>query len=158
MKTLTYFICAIFLAACSKKDELPVISPIDMKYQNPSKFIGMPLSFAADHLGVVPKSNNTIIIDNEQLYYLIESNDGRVSFVDVELKETTPCSIKEKADSDKIIEALFFEGSREYVEKARSQQNGDIYYDHTSKLKISVICHQDAGAVSLSVSKKYYLH
>lgn len=157
-KKITCITVLILLSACSKKDELPALSPVDMKYQNPTKFINMPLSFAADRLGVKPNSNNKIIIDNEQLYYLVETENNRISYIEAQLKETIPCNIKEKANSEKIIEALFFKGSRKYIEKARSQQNGDIYYDHTAKVKISVLCREHAGPISISISQKYYLH
>lgn len=157
-KKITFIAVLLLLSACEKKASLPMIIPIDTKYQNPEKLIGTSLALVAQRLGVAKNSRNQIVIDNEDMHYSLDATDNYVSYIDIALKETRPCDIKESFDSSWLLTTVGIDTTENHIEKARSQQNGDIYYDHTAKVKISVLCRENAGPISISVSQKYYMH
>lgn len=85
---------------------------------------------------------------------LLEAEGNFISFVEVELKKTSPCSQSVSFDPEPILGALSINPSE--LEFVRKQTHVHVYYDHKRKLKVSVSCEYDGAPLSVSFSSKYY--
>jgi hypothetical protein len=85
---------------------------------------------------------------------LLESEGNFISYVDIELKQTAPCSQNRPFDSEAILGALSINPSE--LDFVRKQIHFHTYYDDKRKLKVSVSCQYDGAPLSVGFSSKYY--
>lgn len=123
-------------------------------FHRPFQYIGMSVADAAKSTGGTPNKVNNIIIDSEQSHMLLEAEGNFISFVDVELTKTAPCSQTVSFDPEPILGALSINPSE--LEFVRKKTHVHVYYDHKRKLKVSVSCEYDGAPLSVSFSSKYY--
>jgi hypothetical protein len=95
-----------------------------------------------------------IIIDSAQAHMLLDATGEGISYVDVELKQTAPCSQTTAFDSEPVLGALSINPSE--LEFARKQTHFHTYYDHKRKVKVGVRCLYDGAPLSVGLSSKYY--
>jgi len=123
-------------------------------FHRPFQYIGMSVADAAKSTGGTPNKAHNIIIDSEQSHLLLEAEGNFISFVEVELKKTSPCSQSVSFDPETILGALSINPSE--LEFVRKKTHSHVYYDHKRKLKISVSCDYDGGPLTVAFSSKYY--
>jgi hypothetical protein len=85
---------------------------------------------------------------------LLEANENVISYVDVGLKQTAPCSLTRAFDSEPVLGALGISPAE--LDFVRKQTHFHTYYDHKRKLKVSVSCQYNGGPLSVGFSSKYY--
>ena len=123
-------------------------------FQRPFQYIGMSVADAAKSTGGRPNKAHNLILDSKQSQMLLEAEGNFISFVDVELKKTSPCSQSVSFDPESILGALSINPSE--LEFVRKQTHEYVYSDHKRKLKVSVSCQYDGAPLSVSFSSKYY--
>lgn len=123
-------------------------------FHRPFQYIGMSITEAAKAVGGKPNEVGNIIIDSEQSHMLLEAEGNFISYVDVELKKTTPWSQSRPFDSEQILGVLSINPSE--LELVRKQTHFHTYYDHKRKLKVNISCQYDGAPLSVGFSSKYY--
>jgi len=123
-------------------------------FHRPFQYIGMPIAAAAKVVGCTSNDVGNIIIDSDQAHMLLEAEGNFISYVDIQLKQTAPCSQTREFDSEPILGALSINPSE--LELVRTKTHYHIYYDHKRKLKVSVACCYEDSALSVGFSSKYY--
>jgi hypothetical protein len=114
----------------------------------------MPIAAAAKATGGTPNEVGNIIIDSDQAHLLLEAEGNFISYVDIQLKQTTPWSQSRAFDSESILGALSINPSE--LELVRKQTHFHTYYDHKRKLKVSVACQYEDAPLSVGFGSKYY--
>lgn len=130
---------------------LPIYSK---PFHRPFQYMGMTVAQAAEFVSGIPNSVGNIIIETDEVRMVLEAEGNYVSFIDVDLKKTAPQSMTRGFDPEVALGALSINPSE--LEIVRSKPHCHTYYDHRKKLKISVMCHEDNGPLSVSFSSKYY--
>jgi hypothetical protein len=130
------------------------VSPLKAPFSRPFQYIGMSTANAARASGGTPNTGGNIVIDSAQAHMLLEATGGVITYVDVELKQTAPCSQTTAFDSEPVLGALSMNQSE--LELARKQTHFHTYYDHKRKLKVGVRCLDDGAPLSVGLSSKYY--
>lgn len=123
-------------------------------FYRPFQYIGMSIKEAAQAVSGKPNKAGNIIIDSEQCHLLLEAEGNFISYVDIELKKTTPWSQSRSFDSEAILGVLSINPSE--LELVREQTHYHTYYDHRRKLKIGVSCQYEGAPLSVGFSSKYY--
>ncbi|MFZ2168950.1 MAG: hypothetical protein WAW61_04850 [Methylococcaceae bacterium] len=123
-------------------------------FHRPFQYIGMSVADAAKSTGSTPNKVHNIIIDSEQSHMLLEAEGNFISFVEVELKKTSPCSQSVSFDPEPILGALSINPSE--LEFVRKKTHSHVYYDHKRKLQVIVSCQYDGAPLSVGFSSKYY--
>lgn len=142
------------LASASDKAIDAGLYPLNAPFHRPFQYIGMSIADAAKATGGTPNAVGNIVIDSDRSHMLLESEGNFISYVDVELKQTAPCSQTRTFDSEPILGALSINPSE--LDFARKQTHFHTYYDHKRKLKVSVACLYDGAPLSVGFSSKYY--
>jgi hypothetical protein len=142
------------LGTASDKAIKAGLSPLRAPFHRPFQYIGMPIAKAAKATGGTPNAVGNIIIDSEQAHMLLEAEGNFISYVDVALKHTAPCSLTRAFDSEPVLGVLSINPSE--LDFARKQTHFHTYYDHKRKLKVSVSCQDNGGPLSVGFSSKYY--
>jgi hypothetical protein len=142
------------LGSASDKAIKAGLSPLKAPFHRPFQYIGMSIAKAAKATGGTPNTVGNIIIDSDRAHMLLEAEGNFSSYVDVELKQTAPCSLTRAFDSEPVLGALSINPSE--LDFARKQTHFHTYYDHKRKLKVSVSCQYNGGPLSAGFSSKYY--
>lgn len=142
------------LGTASDKAIKAGLSPLRAPFHRPFQYIGMPIAKAAEATGGTPNAVGNIVIDSDQAHMLLEAEGNFISYVDVELKQTAPCSLTRAFDSEPVLGALSINPSE--LDFARKQTHFHTCYDHKRKLKVSVSCQYNGGPLSVGFSSKYY--
>ena len=142
------------LGTASDKAIKAGLSPLKAPFHRPFQYVGMPIDKAAKATGGTPNTAGNIIIDSDLAYMLLEAEGNFISYVDIQLKQTAPCSPKRAFDSEPVLGALSINPSE--LDLARKQTHFHTYYDHKRKLKVSVSCQGDGAPLSASFGSKYY--
>lgn len=130
---------------------LPIYSK---PFHRPFQYMGMAVPKAAELVSAAPNAVGNIVIETDEVRMLLEAEGSYVSFVDVDLKKSAPQSMTRGFDPEIALGALSINPSE--LERARSKPHCHTYYDHRKKLRISVMCHEEGGPLSVSFSSKYY--
>lgn len=130
---------------------LPIYSS---PFHRPFQYMGMTVGQAAELVAATPNSVGSIIIETDEIRMLLEAEGNYVSFVDVDLKMSAPRSMTCGFDPEVALGALSINPSE--LEHVRSNPHSHTYYDHRKKLKITVICREESGPLSVAFSSKYY--
>lgn len=130
---------------------LPIYSK---PFHRPFQYMGMTVAQAAELVSRTPNALGNIIIETDEVRMLFEAEGNYVSFIDVDLKKSAPQSMTRGFDAEVALGALSINPSE--LEHVRSKPHCQTYYDHRKKLKISVMCHEENGPLSVSFSSKYY--
>ena len=123
-------------------------------FHRPFQYMGMPIAEVARVTKTKPNEVGNIIIDSDQCHMVLEAEGNFINYVDVELKETAPCSLSCPFESEAILGVLSINPAE--LELARKSTHCHTYYDHKRKLKISVSCQDDGAPLSVHFSSKYY--
>jgi hypothetical protein len=130
---------------------LPILSS---PFHRPFQYIGMSIAEAKKAVREEPNPIGNIIIDSEEAHMLLEAEGNFISYVDIEVKKTAPCSPSRCFDSEKILGVLSINPSE--LELVRKQTHFHTYYDHKRRLKIGVSCQYEGAPLSVGFSSKYY--
>lgn len=130
------------------------LSLLSAPFQRPFQYVGMTVTDAAKLTGSKPNSVSNIVVDSDRAHMLLEAEGNLISYVDIELKQTAPCSQNRSFDSEEILSALSINPSE--LEFARKQTHFHTYYDHKRKLKVGVSCQYDGASISVGFSSRYY--
>ncbi len=149
-------IVTLSLILCSSIALAKEIKPIPDIYKEPYKYFSKSSKQVASILSKPANRVGNIIIDTKDFHILFEARNNVIGFADVEIKGTGPCSQKVDFDSPPLLKALGINPND--LELNRKATHSHRYYDHTNKLKIVASCSYDGAPLSVSFSKKYYLH
>jgi hypothetical protein len=130
------------------------LSPLQAPFHHPFQYVGMSVAKAAKVTGGTPNAVKNIVIDSDLGHMLLEATGNSISYVDVELKQTKPCSLTRGFDSEPALGVLGISPSE--LDFARRQTHNHVYYDHKRKLKVSVTCDGDGEPLRVGFSSKYY--
>lgn len=132
-------------------NNLPIFST---PFHRPFQYIGMPIADIAKKLNIAVNEANNIIIETDECRMFLESEGALVSYIDIDIKRTSPCCQTREFDSIPALGSLSINPSE--LDFIRKKTNSHIYYDHKHKLKISVSCLVDGDPLTVSFSAKYY--
>lgn len=130
---------------------LPILTA---PFHRPFQYIGMSVASASKSTGIKPNKVNNITVDSKDANLYLEAEGNFISFVEIELKKTSPCSQSVEFDPEPILGALSINPSE--LELVKNQTHLYVYSDHKRKLKVSVTCLYDGAPISVSFSSKYY--
>ena len=123
-------------------------------FHRPFQYIGMKVTEALVEVkGSLNKGGN-IVVESEDCRMYLEAEGAFVNYVEVEIKKTAPCNLKEKFDSEPVLGCLSINPSE--LDLVKEKTHCHVYYDHKRKLKISVQCIEDGAPLIVSFSAKYY--
>ena len=131
-----------------------VLSPLNAPFKHPFQYVGMPITKAAKVTDGIPNKVGNIIINSERAEMLLEADGNSISYVDVELMQTAPCSLTKAFDSKTVLNLLSINPAE--LEQVGEQRHFHTYSDHKRKLKVSVSCQHDGAPLSVGFSSKYY--
>ncbi|MFP3352284.1 hypothetical protein R0K04_12775 [Pseudoalteromonas sp. SIMBA_153] len=153
---ITAAICAIIIG-CSKKEDSQTtqLTPPPENFISPYRFITFRLEAVSDILKVAPNANGSITTTTSQYKTRYDSTDGVISYSEIYLLETAPCSQTESFDPIAVLKAVAI--NSQSLEERDRMTHLATYYDHKEKLKISVTCEQDGTPIVVRFSKKYYV-
>lgn len=123
-------------------------------FYRPFQYIGMNVADAAKEVGQAPNEGGNIVVDTDDCHMLLEAEGNFITYVEVELKGTAPCSQNREFDSEAILGALSINPGE--LDLVRKKTHAHTYYDHRKKLQIIVGCMYDGGSLSVGFSTKYY--
>ncbi len=123
-------------------------------FHRPFQYVGMTIADAAKLTGSKPNSVGNIVVDSDRAHMLLETEGNFISYVDIELKKTAPCSPSRAFDSEEILSALSINPAE--LDFVREKTHFHTYYDHKRKLKVGVSCLGDGEPISVGFSSKYY--
>lgn len=130
---------------------LPIMSK---PFHRPFQYIGMPIHKAESEVGAITNSVGNIIVENDDCRMLLETEGSFISYVEVDMKATSPHNQNQEFDSEPVLGALSI-GLTE-LDLERKQTHYHTYYDHRRKLKVSVSCFYDGAPLTVAFSSKYY--
>ncbi len=142
------------LAAALDKAADAGLHLLSAPFHRPFQYIGMPVNDAAKEVGGTPNEANNIVVESDGALLFLEVEGNFVNYVEVDLKDTAPCSLKQEFDSEPILGILSINPAE--LELARRQTHFHTYYDHRRKLKVGVSCDYGGGPLSVGFSSKYY--
>lgn len=116
--------------------------------------IGKPVSAVSALVGKPSNSVSNIVFDENEMSFLYEAYQNKVSYVEVEFKDK-PCNQQDAFDSEPLLVKLGI--APEKIQLARKRTHFHTYYDHHNKLKIGVSCPYDGGSLTVGFSKRYYM-
>jgi hypothetical protein len=137
-----------------EKEVINIKSVTKDPYQQPFQYVGMSVVDASKSTGVMPNKVDNIIVDSEQYHMILEASEGYISYVDVMLKKTSPCSQSVPFNPEPVLSALGINSSE--LEFVNTETHLYVYNDHKHKLKVNVTCLSDGEPLSVSFSSKYY--
>ncbi|MBH0066776.1 hypothetical protein [Pseudoalteromonas sp. NZS100] len=145
------------LLGCDKQEikvETVQLTPPPAEFISPYRFLKFRISAASDILKVAPDANGSIVTSTNQYETRYESNDGIITYSEIALLETAPCSQTQEFDPIAMLNAVAVDVRR--LEPQMRMTHVATYYDHSNKLKVSVTCQQDGMPIIVAFSNKYY--
>ncbi len=145
------------LTGCGKKDntdQTSHLAPPPADFISPYRFLKFRLEAASDILKTSANASGSISTTTAQYKTRYDSTDGIITYSEIYLLETAPCSQTKRFDPISILNAV--------AVNPRNLEERDLmihlatYYDHQEKLKISVTCEQDGMPIVVRFSNKYY--
>lgn len=160
-------VCTV-LVGCGQKEEKrnaapvavtptpPPVAFVGSQFMRPYKYHGFDVAKVSEILGVNPNAAGNIEVETNEHLIRFEATDGVISYSEVYMLETTPCSQTERFDPISILNAVAV-NSKNLEERDRMTHLATDY-DHQEKLKISVTCEQDGMPIVVRFSNKNYGH
>jgi len=130
---------------------LPVLNK---PFHRPFQYMGMSILDASKAVGQPPNNVGNIVVENEDCRLYLETEGNFISYVETDLKPTAPFRQDRQFDPEPLLGALSISPSE--LDLVRSQTHCHTYYDRRKKLKITVMCLNDGGPISVAFSSKYY--
>lgn len=131
-------------------------NPNTKKYQGKLfELIGKSIAKANNALGYDKGNTSNIIFDDGNLSFLYETYQEKISYVEIEFKDTSPCDQSREFDSKSLLERIGINPAK--LELARKSSHFHTYYDHKNKLKVGVSCSYTGRPISIGFSKRYYM-
>ena len=100
------------LLGCDKQEtkvEKLKLTPPPAEFISPYRFLKFRVSAASDILKVAPDANGSIVTKTSQYETRYESNDGVITYSEVALLETAPCSQTQEFDPIVLLNAVAVE-------------------------------------------------
>ncbi len=132
------------------------IAAIPEVYKQPYKYFSKSSNEVASLLSQKPNRVGNVIVDTKDLHILFEASSNEIGYADVQMKGTGPCNQKKTFNSPPLLKALGIDATK--LELNRKATHSHRYYDHQNKLKIVAMCSYDGAPLSVSFSRKYYMH
>lgn len=145
------------LGGCGKNDSTEQhvqLTPPPTDFISPYRFIKFRLEAASDILKTTANADGSITTNTAQYKTRYSSTDGVISYSEIYLLETAPCSQTESFDPVAVLSAVAVNPIK--LEEQDRMTHLVTYYDHQEKLKISVTCEQDGTPIVVRFSSKYY--
>ena len=130
------------------------LTPPPADFISPYRFIKFRLEAASDILKTAANADGSITTNTAQYKTRYNSTDGVITYSEIYLLETAPCSQTESFDPVAILNAVAV--NPKILEERDRMAHLATYYDHQEKLKISVTCEQDGAPIVVRFSNKYY--
>jgi len=119
------------------------LSNLKKPFYNPVQYLYMDVVNASILAGKEINKLGKISSEDGNANILIESTDGIVTFVEIDLKQTQPCSMKNDFDHNPILVAAGINPDELSIVQTRTDLHK--FYDHKRKLKVVVACSVDGG-------------
>ncbi|MCO7251242.1 hypothetical protein [Pseudoalteromonas sp. Ps84H-4] len=157
------FLISAMLVGCGKDTKQapvaaiptpPPISFVDSEFTRPYKYHNFKVETVSEILGVEPNAVGNIEVETDKHHILYEATDGIITYSEVRMLETTPCSLNESFDPAVMLDAVAVNVAN--LDPQTRLTHLAVYYDHNEKLKISVACEQDGVPITVRFSNKYY--
>ena len=154
---ITAAICAV-LVGCGNKEEVQAtqLTPPPKDFISPDRFLKFRLEAASDILKTAATADGSITTTTSQYKTRYDSTDGVITYSEIYLLDTAPCSQTETFDPIAVLNAVAVNPKK--LEEQDRMTHLVTYYDHQEKLKISVTCEQDGTPIMVRFSNKYYGH
>ena len=130
------------------------LTPPPADFISPYRFIKFRLEAASDILKTAANADGSITTNTAQYKTRYNSIDGVITYSEIYLLETAPCSQTESFDPVAILNAVAV--NPKILEERDRMAHLATYYDHQESLKISVTCEQDGAPIVVRFSNKYY--
>lgn len=130
------------------------LTPPPADFISPYRFIKFRLEAASDILKTAANTDGSITTNTAQYKTRYNSTDGVITYSEIYLLETAPCSQTESFDPVAILNAVAV--NPKILEERDRMAHLATYYDHQESLKISVTCEQDGAPIVVRFSNKYY--
>lgn len=130
------------------------LTPPPADFISPYRFIKFRLEAASDILKTAANADGSITTNTAQYKTRYNSTDGVITYSEIYLLETAPCSQTESFDPVAILNAVAV--NPKILEERDRMAHLATYYDHQESLKISVTCEQDGAPIVVRFSNKYY--
>ncbi|MBB1434561.1 hypothetical protein H5201_09595 [Pseudoalteromonas sp. SG43-6] len=151
------FVMSGILVGCGKNDsteQTTQLTPPPADFISPYRFIKFRLEAASDILKTAANANGSIITTTAQYKTRYDSTDGVITYSEIYLLETAPCSQTEPFDPIAVLNAVAVNPKN--LEERDRMTHLATYYDHQEKLKVSITCEQDGTPIVVRFSNKYY--
>lgn len=145
------------LGGCGENDiteQQIQLTPPPADFISPYRFIKFRLEAASDILKTAANADGSITTNTAQYKTRYNSTDGVITYSEIYLLETAPCSQTESFDPVAILNAVAV--NPKILEERDRMAHLATYYDHQESLKISVTCEQDGAPIVVRFSNKYY--
>jgi len=123
-------------------------------FHRPFQYMGKKVADIEQSLNAVPNRAGNIIIDTDDCHMLLEAEGSFISYVSVDLKRSKP-QYQNRAFNPLTALAVLSINPAE-LEFVRSATHYHHFSDHRRRLKVSVSCLEDGGALTVGFSSKYY--
>ncbi len=137
------------------------LSTYAVPFHRPYQFMGLNIKDVILEIEQLQRADLTITpmklattIENTECILSLWVEGLYITFIDIELKQTSPCSQTKKFDSEAILGALSINPAELVIK--RKQLHSHKYEDHGRKLEISVMCSFEGGPLEVGFSSKYY--
>lgn len=155
--------CVVLLIGCDTENKRQLHAPVtptpslvsfvDSDYTRPYKYHGFDVESVSKILKIKPDSSGNFYIKKPKHEILLETTAGIVTYSEVSLLETTPCSQSIGFDPKVMLNAV-----AENIDKLVLKQvliNGYVFLQHNDKLKISITCEEDREPIKIKYFKDY---
>jgi len=123
-------------------------------FHRPFQYVGLTITDAVQEVGVEPNKVGNIIVENDECKMILWAEGNYINFVEIDILATAPCNQKQEFDSEPILGSLSMNPAE--LDLASKRTHCHTYYDHKRKMKVTVSCVYDGGALSASFGVKYY--
>jgi hypothetical protein len=82
------------------------LSPLKAPFHRPFQYVVMSVAEAAKATGGTPNAVKNIVIESDLAHMVLETVGNSISYVDIQLKQTAPCSLTRGFDPEPALGVL----------------------------------------------------
>ena len=142
------------LSTASDKSLEAGIIPLTAPFTRPYQYIGMRVAQAQKIVKGTINQGGNIVINNDKVHLLLETEGNFVSYVDIELKQPGQCPTRSNFNPVPVLGALSINPSE--LDHVQSGGGYHYYDDHKRKIRVTVSCTEFAPYYTVRFSSKYY--
>lgn len=143
---------AFFISGCG--GDVKFTQKLPEKFNDIRQYYGKDAKMISEQLTAKVNRGGNIIIEDSIAELVLQTQSGKVSYMSLEIKETSPCSLNESFDAVAILKYAGINANR--LRLFSSSTHSKVYMDNNNKFKISVTCSQNGVPIYIGVSRKYY--